>query len=129
MEPLDARNAYIRQRRKHPRIPVEGLPCRFWLAFVGEYPVDLPPGSGTLLNVSRGGICLESSLKIPMELKVVGRFEFSLQGKCYAPIGRFLWRREAGDVYRYGIEFWGGPFDAFWELQEGLDNLRLDQRG
>ncbi len=120
--------SYLRWRRRYQRIRLDGVPCRYHLLFVKETPVELAPGDGTLVNLSRGGLCFVTDLRLPVRLRVTTRVEFSLHDRLLVPAARILWREDEGDRYRYGAEFIPGPFASYWELQETLSNLFLDGR-
>lgn len=120
--------SYLRWRRRYQRIRLDGLPCRYHVLFVKDMPVELAPGSGSVVNISRGGICFLTELRLPIRLRVMTRVEFSLNDRLLLPAARLLWREDEGSVYRYGAEFIAGPYPSYWELQETLSNLFLDGR-
>lgn len=124
---LDDLDAYRRMRRRSPRLQCGDLPCRFQILFIGDRPVDLAEGAGATVNLSRGGLCLYSDLRLPGHRRVLLRVRFTLQGEVFEPVVRLVWGAdEPNGGYRYGARFWGMSSDYEELLQARLGNLRTD---
>jgi len=120
---------YRQLRRRFPRVRCGGEPGRFKILFIGDRPVDLPEGEARIINISRGGTCILTRLRLPVHLSTLLRLRFNLQGHAFDVCGRVVWGRRdgAGKGYRYGLRFWGSSPEALEAFHRHLDELRLDR--
>lgn len=117
---------FRRMRRRFIRVKTDNLPCSFNILFIAQRPVDLSPGTGQLVDLSRDGLGFRSPLRLPVHVPTLLLVRFSLDGKNFFQTGRLIWRRITGDTYRYGLQFWGSSPEQISQLQQHLDNLKLD---
>ncbi|MFO7246383.1 MAG: PilZ domain-containing protein [Thermaerobacter sp.] len=118
---------YRRLRRRFPRIRCGGEKGRFKILFIGDRPVDLPTGEAQLMDVSRGGTCIVTDLRLPVHLPTVLRLQFQLQGREFDVCARVVWgRREDHGRFRYGLRFWGSSPQCLDAFHRNLDAIRID---
>ena len=123
-----SRHPYRQFRRRFPRVPCGGERCRFKILFIADRPVDLPEGEGQVLNVSRGGLGMTASLRLPVHLSTLLRVRFTVQNHDFDACARLVWAatNPDGPGYRYGLRFWGSTPESLDQFYRRLDDLRIN---
>lgn len=119
---------YRQLRRRFPRIRCGGEKGRFKILFIGDRPVDLPTGEARVINISRGGTCIVTRLRLPVHLSTLVRLQFDLQGLEFDVCARVVWGRRdgSGKGFRYGLRFWGSSPESLEAFHRRLDELHVD---
>lgn len=68
-------------------------------------------GKGVILNISPGGLRLDTSLDLPKGDEVEITFELDIASHTLKPIGSIVWKEKKYDRYLYGVDFISDEFN------------------
>jgi len=102
------------EKRKEPRIPVS-LPVNY--ICTDEDGTELSTGMGKTINISKGGVFLESPIQINSDFIVL--MTIDLKNELIEVSGKVAHSRvEKNGLYKTGIEFTGTP-------QENVNYIKI----
>ncbi|MHB1126327.1 MAG: PilZ domain-containing protein [Bacillota bacterium] len=95
----------FQNEREFFRLPVD-KPCSFKLTAINGKPIGTDKmGSGKIVNISAGGLLLETALFFPPEIEIRLEITFELDQETFCIEGKIVRIDEPAPLYLYGIGF------------------------
>lgn len=92
-------------RREYFRVSFADTVAEMHILEVGQRPITTFPRAVRLLNVSGGGLLMESDDDLPIRRGVIAQFSFTVGGQPFSFRGTFLRKLDDREVYRYGVMY------------------------
>lgn len=91
--------------------------------------VDVKSTNACVINISAGGMCVQTALRLPKDPRVLYKLSTRILGKDIVVYGTFVWSKTADGLYQYGFKYDFSEFSqdsAF--LSSAVNQLAVRQR-
>lgn len=93
-------------RRQYFRVKVDLEPCRLQVLAIRGTKVNIDKEIfGHMVDISAGGMLVQTALDLPVDKNIVVKAFFKLLGETFALEASIVRKEDHGDVFRYGLRF------------------------
>lgn|SRR5690606_39071142 len=94
------------EKRQYFRVTVDMVPCRLQILSIEGTKVNIDKEMfGQIVNVSAGGLLVQTTLDLPADKKFVVKAFFRLLGESFALEASIVRKEVHDNFYRYGMRF------------------------
>lgn len=116
-------------RRQYFRIKVDLAPCRLQILSIRGTKVNIDKEMlGHIVDISAGGMLVQTALDLPVDKKIVVKAFFKLLGETFALEASIVRQEVHGDMFRYGLRFDNVIDRERVRLLRVLSRLQVKQR-
>ena len=84
---------------------IQPLDTSFYISRMRGKKSQSSRGKGVILNISTGGLRLDTFLDLPLNREIELTFELDIANKIIQPIGYIVWKDKSDNSFKYGISF------------------------
>lgn len=117
------------ERRQYFRVTVDLVSCRLQILSIEGTRVNIDKEMfAQIVNISAGGMLVQTTLDLPTDKKFVVKAFFRLLGESFALEASIVRKEVHGDFFRYGMRFENMIDQERVRLLRVLSRLQVKQR-